>query len=217
MFTFSKYKSPWYEGFESTGITIGDPSQDGIVWSVPFRFPGQYQDPEDELYNNIYYNWHRWYIPGFGRYNRADPMGVTSYGTLFAKFAFFNNIYSYADNNPIMQYDIHGLMVERCRHGYHGFLCVDSNCWGFYPADLGAIFWGGEAYVGDDSGLKPKSKCKEIKKPDDCCDQDKWEEAILDKIRIDENSPPPYHTVLYNCWHWTGDIIKWGGKECDKY
>jgi len=41
---------------------------------LPFRFPGQYQDPEDELYNNIYYNWHRWYIPGIGRYNRADPV-----------------------------------------------------------------------------------------------------------------------------------------------
>jgi len=68
-----------YEDFGSAGFVIGNPSQDGIVWSVPFRFPGQYQDPEDELYNNIYYNWHRWYMPGIGRYNRADPIGIDTF------------------------------------------------------------------------------------------------------------------------------------------
>jgi len=62
-----------YKDFGSAGFVIGNPAGDGILWSVPFRFPGQYQDPEDELYNNIYYNRHRWYMPGLGRYNRADP------------------------------------------------------------------------------------------------------------------------------------------------
>jgi len=86
-----------YEDFGSAGFVIGNPAQDGIVWEVPFRFPGQYQDPEDELYNNIYYNWHRWYIPGFGRYNRADPVK--------------NNLnpYIYANNNPFYYFDFSGL------------------------------------------------------------------------------------------------------------
>jgi len=48
-----------YKDFGSAGFVIGNPAGDGILWSVPFRFPGQYQDPEDELYNNIYYNRHR--------------------------------------------------------------------------------------------------------------------------------------------------------------
>ena len=35
-----------YEDFDSKGITIGDPGTTGITWAVPFRFPGQYEDPE---------------------------------------------------------------------------------------------------------------------------------------------------------------------------
>jgi len=93
-----------YKDFNSAGITIGNPSQDGIVWEVPFRFPGQYQDPEDELYNNIYYNWHRWYMPGFGRYNRADPVLNREGSTLFYRSLLTEpikfNLYLYARNNP---------------------------------------------------------------------------------------------------------------------
>jgi hypothetical protein len=33
-----------YNDFDSTGIAIGNPETTGIVWSVPFRFPGQYED-----------------------------------------------------------------------------------------------------------------------------------------------------------------------------
>lgn len=36
----------------------------------PLRFPGQYEDPE----SGLHYNWHRYYLPDAGRYNRVDPM-----------------------------------------------------------------------------------------------------------------------------------------------
>jgi len=58
----------------STGITIGDLNTTGIVWLVPFRFPGQYQDFVDSL--DLFYNWNRWYMPGMGRYTQADIFNI---------------------------------------------------------------------------------------------------------------------------------------------
>jgi len=109
-----------YEDFGSAGFVIGNPSQDGIVWSVPFRFPGQYQDPEDELYNNIYYNWHRWYMPGLGRYNRADPIltgpPYTSIPFIFPavnsmNIVDFYSLFIFANNNPVFYSDPTGLFT----------------------------------------------------------------------------------------------------------
>ncbi len=133
-----------YNDFNSAGVTIGDPSQDGIVWEVPFRFPGQYQDPEDELYNNVYYNWHRYYMPEFGRYNRADPLldivNSSWLSLLFPSSSIIksmsnaSNIYSYAFNNPISFYDISGLITcPPCHevevdHDFHKFMeCMGRN------------------------------------------------------------------------------------------
>ena len=82
--------------FESTGIKIGDPAENGLWWDIPFRFPGQYADKEWN--DDVYYNWHRYYIPHTGRYNRADPLGITG-----------DDIYSYALNNPGSLIDPAGL------------------------------------------------------------------------------------------------------------
>ena len=60
------------EDFDSTGIVVGNNNDTKITWAVPFRFPGQYQDPE--LEGVIFYNWNRYYSPAIGRYNRADPL-----------------------------------------------------------------------------------------------------------------------------------------------
>jgi RHS repeat-associated protein len=40
---------------------------------IPLRFPGQYHDPE----TGLNYNYHRYYDPATGRYNTADPLGLT--------------------------------------------------------------------------------------------------------------------------------------------
>jgi len=85
-----------FEDFDSIGIEVGDSTENGIVWSMPFRFPGQYADKEWE--DDLYYNWNRYYIPHIGRYNRADPLGnVEDY------------LYTYALNNPIQKIDAGGL------------------------------------------------------------------------------------------------------------
>ena len=61
----------------------------------PFRFPGQY---EDDL-TGLYYNHHRYYMPGLGRYNRVDPL----------QKRIDLEYYRYATNNPIIYMDWTGL------------------------------------------------------------------------------------------------------------
>jgi len=61
----------------------------------PFRFPGQY---EDDL-TGLYYNHHRYYMPGLGRYNRLDLINCTN----------FYYHYLYSGNNPIIYIDHNSL------------------------------------------------------------------------------------------------------------
>jgi len=88
-----------FDDFDSAGITIGNIETTGIVWSVPFRFPGQYQDDTAGLRNQLYYNWNRWYMPGMGRYTQADPIVIGSAASS----------YLYSKNNPTFYSDYNGL------------------------------------------------------------------------------------------------------------
>jgi hypothetical protein len=124
--------------------------------------------------------------------------------------------YTYVNNSPTIFFDFSGFIVEKCRKGYHGFLCIDGKCWGFYPAGFGAIFYGGDGYVNDDTHYKSEASCKEAKKPE-CCTQEGWEKAIADRIKIDEVQPPPYHVISYNCWNWLNDMLEWGANNCKNY
>jgi len=64
----------------------------------PFRFPGQYSDPETN--DMFWYNWNRYYVPELGRYGQGDPIG------LYAD----NVLYPYAINNPTGYFDRNGML-----------------------------------------------------------------------------------------------------------
>jgi hypothetical protein len=53
-----------------------------------------------------YYNLHRWYTPGVGRYSRPDPLGLDG----------GRNLFSYAASNPLTMLDPLGLKVELYCH-----------------------------------------------------------------------------------------------------
>jgi len=67
-------------------------------WKPNFRFPGQYEDGDGYPFVQNHY---RDYLPGFGRYNRVDPIS--------SKYISIN--YSYAMSNPISYFDNDGLIV----------------------------------------------------------------------------------------------------------
>ena len=69
----------------------------------PFRFPGQY---EDDL-TGLYYNHHRYYIPGLGRYNRVDPIYNIKVQSLCRPSGSINPYY-YSKNNGIISFDPNG-------------------------------------------------------------------------------------------------------------
>jgi len=61
----------------------------------PFRFPGQYYDPE----TGLHYNYFRYYNPQTGRYITPDPIGLE--GGI--------NLFVYVQNNPVNRTDEFGL------------------------------------------------------------------------------------------------------------
>ena len=84
--------------------------------------PGQYFDKETYLN----YNWHRYYDPFTGRYISADPIGLDG----------GNNLYLYADANPINNIDPEGLTWKHKRPGreYEDILEGGGARGGGYPA-----------------------------------------------------------------------------------
>jgi RHS repeat-associated protein len=71
----------WRASLAPFGQRIGacDTDQDGADDDAcpveqPLRFPGQW----DDAGTGLYYNWHRYYVPGLGVYTRLDPLSVGS-------------------------------------------------------------------------------------------------------------------------------------------
>lgn len=83
----------------------------GAVTSIatienPFRFPGQYYDPE----TGLHYNYFRYYSPQIGRYITPDPIGL--WGGV--------NLFLYVGANPLRWIDPLGLIWVTKRYDYHG-------------------------------------------------------------------------------------------------
>ena len=104
----------WSGGFEPFGQ---DPAADtpgsALAAGVFLRFPGQW---ETDLWKDaslgtggLYYNLHRWYESGTGKYTRPDPMGLigADRGGLFGA----RHLYAYARGNPTFFIDYLGLRV----------------------------------------------------------------------------------------------------------
>ena len=93
----------WIGPFEPFGEdylegTAYGASQNGIY----LRFPGQWDDgrwSNADAGADIYYNLHRWYEYGAGRYGRVDPLGAV----------FPLDLYLYSRSNPALYIDPNGL------------------------------------------------------------------------------------------------------------
>jgi RHS repeat-associated protein len=103
----------WQGGFEPFGRdwragTGGGASENGIL----LRLPGQWDDGtwEDAASAaGLFYNVHRWYEGGTGRYTRADPLGAIRPGR--AALFTANHLYAYAASSPTFFVDPLGLKV----------------------------------------------------------------------------------------------------------
>lgn len=97
MITNSAKQTVWSWLSDPFGTTVANEDADGNGQTFEFnlRFPGQYRDKE----SGLFYNWHRYYDPGTGRYITSDPIGLD--GGL--------NTYAYVSNSPLMSVDPLGL------------------------------------------------------------------------------------------------------------
>jgi RHS repeat-associated protein len=84
-----------YDAFGKAQITTPAELIGNAAVSIPFRLPGQTEDPE----TGLHYNYFRDYDPLIGRYIESDPIGVSG-GT---------NTYAYVGGNPLSQFDPLGL------------------------------------------------------------------------------------------------------------
>lgn len=97
----------WLGGFEPFGRDWQTGASSATAAGVFLRLPGQWIDPIWEpptLGIELYYNVHRWYETGTGRYASSDPLGISA----------SLNTYAYVDARPISLFDPLGLLsVDR--------------------------------------------------------------------------------------------------------
>lgn len=98
----------WQGGFEPFGRDWRGGSGDGASENGLFlRLPGQWDDGSWEdaaSAAGLFYNVHRWYENGTGRYTRPDPWGIDGGGP---------NVYLYGGANPLTNSDPDGRFIPR--------------------------------------------------------------------------------------------------------
>ena len=125
----------WESDPFGTSVANQDADGNGVLFSFPLRFPGQYFDTETATH----YNYFRDYDPQIGRYVQSDPVGLA--GGI--------NTYPYVDGNPLSGTDPLGLLNFFVQGG--GSLVVGGGgegSIGFYVSnsprnDVGIVVSGG--------------------------------------------------------------------------
>jgi RHS repeat-associated protein len=103
----------WAGGFEPFGSAFNFVQNTEMF----LRFPGQWWDGTFGGYafrDEVYYNVHRWYGVGVGRYTRPDPQLFSALGM----------IYVYALQDPVSHFDKEGAAAQRFNPGDEGFNTV---------------------------------------------------------------------------------------------
>jgi len=81
----------------------------GKTVGTNLRLPGQYDEHAFELLGfgaGPLYGWHRWYLPGMGRYLSPEPMLQSpDYVSAMARRGMSAPTYAYANNNPLTYTD----------------------------------------------------------------------------------------------------------------
>lgn len=133
--------------------SIIDTSSSGIGKLNPFRFKGYYYDNE----SSMYYCKTRYYVPQWGRWLSADSIEYLNPESINKL-----NLYTYANNNPVIYYDPDGHMALLCALLILGAIGMVANVgsqaltdlayrnefkWENYLVAAGAGFLGGMCYA----------------------------------------------------------------------
>lgn len=136
--------SRWFGGFEPFGRDWQEGTTSGALENGVFlRLPGQVDDPywhrtpvsETAVGADLFYNVHRWYEPGTGRYASGDPLSLFGGGL---------NLALYGSSRPLAKVDPLGLATWTCSSvGFQAaFIVGASEQWGTCQSECsGGTYW----------------------------------------------------------------------------